>query len=438
MTTFRFVRAAIALIVVIGIQSTGHGQSPTAASDLAAQLRERYDVVALQRGVAFVPLDASSSVRMVQIVDGVVTVDGVSLTGQQLRTSLGDDADLILQVSYLDRERQRELADDASATGPIPSEDSGFPEAIERGQVTRGDTVRFGGDVTVGRDERIEGDLVSIGGSIELDGEVTGDVVGIGGAVTLGPQAVVRGDLSVVGGSLARAPGARVFGDTNEVGAGPDGFADGRLRSRAIGSFRPRVGSLTATAVRLTLLVLLGLIALTFARQHVERISGITAASPLRAGLVGLLAEIVFLPAIVLLVVVLAVSIVGIPLLALVPFVMILVILVMLTGFVALAYRIGGQLTARFGWTDRGGYAAVATGIVAIGGLTLMARLAAVVVGSWLGAPLTALGFIVEYAAWTVGFGSAVIALYEMQTGFRSHPAVPATQTDNASPGSAS
>ena len=82
-------------------------------------------------------------------------------------------------------------------------------QRIERGQVTRGDTVRFGGDVTVGRDERIEGDLVSIGGSIELDGEVTGDVVGIGGAVTLGPQAVVRGDLSVVGGSLARAPGAR-------------------------------------------------------------------------------------------------------------------------------------------------------------------------------------------------------------------------------------
>jgi hypothetical protein len=232
MTTVGLVRATIVLIFFVGAQITGNGQSAAAAPDLGAELRERFDVVALQRGVALVPLDASSGVRMIQIVDGIVTVDGESLTGQQLRTRLGHVADLLLQVSCLDQERQRELAG-AAAPAPANATDTESADAIERSLVTRGDTVRFGGDVTVDVDERIQGDLVSIGGSIELEGEVTGDVVAIGGSAALGPQAVVRGDLSIVGGSLTRADGARIFVETNEVG-GANGFSrvgGERLRS---------------------------------------------------------------------------------------------------------------------------------------------------------------------------------------------------------------
>ena len=47
---------------------------------------------------------------MIQVVDGVVNVDGETLTGQQLRDRLGSDADLVLQVSYLSSQQQRELA----------------------------------------------------------------------------------------------------------------------------------------------------------------------------------------------------------------------------------------------------------------------------------------------------------------------------------------
>jgi hypothetical protein len=75
----------------------------------------------------------------------------------------------------------------------------------------------------------------------------------------------------------------------------------------------------------------------------------------------------------------------------------------------------------------------LAVGIVAIGGLTLVARLAAVAGGSLLGTPLTALGLIVEYAAWTVGFGAAIIALYETQTRFGSRRAAPVTQVAESS-----
>jgi hypothetical protein len=418
MTGHWITRTTLAVALLLGIQITGHGQAAPASSDLRTQLRERYDVVALQEGVALVPRQSGGSVRMIQIVDGVVTVDSEALTGRQLRDRLGRDADLVLQVSYLDRQQQRELAGAVSDASSAPGSGTQTADTIERTEVTTGDVVRLGGSVTVRRNERVQGDVVAIGGSADIEGEVSGDVSSIGGSVTLGPQAVVRGDVNVVGGTLNRAPGARVFGSVDEVGAGPRSFRRGWRLSDLFGSFWSRLGSLTATVLRLTLLVLFGVVAVAFGRNPIERIAARTAASPLRSGLIGLLAEILFLPVLILTVVVLAVSIVGIPLLALMPFAVLLVILVMLVGFLGLAYHIGRQLTSRFGWTERGAYAAVAIGVVAIGALTLVAKVAALAGGFLLGAPLAALGYVVEYVAWTVGFGATILAWYETQTRF--------------------
>jgi hypothetical protein len=413
------VRTVVAALLAVSLQIAGHAQTPL-SPEVRAQVRERYDVVTLQEGLALVPRQTGSEVRFIQIVDGVVTVDGDVLTGRQLRDRLGPDADLILQVSYLDRQQQRELAD-AGTGSPAPAASSERPEEVERTDVTRGDIVRFGGPVTIGRNERVQGDVVAMGGPVDIQGEVTGDVSAIGGPVTLGPQAVVRGDVHVIGGGLKRAPGARVLGRIDEVGGGgPGSFNRGWMWSSMFGSWWSRLGSLAATVMRIVLLVLLGLIAVAFALGPIERIAARSAASPVRAGLVGLLAEILFVPVTILLVVVLAVSIVGIPLLALVPFAILLVILLMLVGFIGLAYLVGQRLTARFGWASHSAYATVAIGIVAIGGLTLLAKLAGLVGGFLLGAPLSALGYFVEYVAWTVGFGATILAWYESQTRFGS------------------
>ena len=87
------------VVLLLSLQNVGHGQATDTQSNLSTQLRERYDVVALQQGVALVPRESGSLVRMIQVVDGVVTVDGETLTGQQLRDRLGADADLVLQVT---------------------------------------------------------------------------------------------------------------------------------------------------------------------------------------------------------------------------------------------------------------------------------------------------------------------------------------------------
>jgi hypothetical protein len=141
---------------------------------------------------------------------------------------------------------------------------------------------------------------------------------------------------------------------------------------------------------------MVAVIIVAFGRNAVERIAARTAAAPVRSGLIGLLAEILFVPVLVLTAVVLAVSIIGIPLLFLLPFAVLLVMLVALVGFVGLAYHVGRWIASRFGWREPGAYGSVAIGVVAIGGLTLLAKLAALGGGFVIGAPLTGLGYFVE------------------------------------------
>jgi len=419
MNNHRIIRVAVAVVLLVTLQSTGHGQATDTSADLYTRLRERYDIVALQQGVALVPRETGSAVRMIQIVNGVVTVDGETPTGAQLRERLGRDADLVVQVSYLSQQQQRELAGGA-AGAPASAPQAQTAPAIERTQVTRGDRVRFGESLTIGATERVEGDVAVFGGSADVDGEITEDLAVFGGSLRLGPQAVVRGDVSVMGGSLDRAPGAQILGSINEMGRGRGMFRRGRGVSNMFGPFWSSRGSLTTTVLRLGLLGLLGMIVVAFGRNPIERIAARTAATPLRSGLAGVLAQILFLPVVILTVVVLAVSIVGIPLLLLVPFAVLAVMLVMLVGFIGLAYQIGRRLTTRLGWNEGSAYLAVAIGVVAIGAVTLLARLAAFGGGFFVWVPLTALGYVVEYVAWAVGFGAAILAWYETQTRFGS------------------
>jgi hypothetical protein len=82
--------------------------------------------------------------------------------------------------------------------------------------------VHFGSDIHVGRGQHVEGDVVAIGGSIYVDGEVDGDVVAIGGSVTLGRKAEVDGDVVAVVGDVELDRGATIDGDAVSVGGDID------------------------------------------------------------------------------------------------------------------------------------------------------------------------------------------------------------------------
>ena len=452
------VLCALAVLTVVLMARTMyivHAQTATAA-ELRTQLSSRYDIVTLQQGIALVPKAPNSRVRMIQVVNGAVTVDGDTLTAAQLRDRLGADAPAIVQLTYLSAVEQRQLAAPASATaeqpapGTTPVPGAGAtpspapavtpapaPETPTRSVERRGDIVRIGGGaVNVAENERVEGDVVAIGGPVTINGEVTGDVVAVTGGLTLGPRAVVRGEVTAVGGPFNRDPQAQVFGKVNEVGIGVNGqtLPPYRINPRnlILGSLASRIGNLTTTIVRVLMLILFALIVTAVGQRPLQQIAARVSAEPVRAGLVGLLAEILFIPVLVVTILALIISILGIPLLILVPFGIVLVGVVMLVGYTATAHIAGGWTLERLGRTERNPYMVVAIGIVVIAGLTLLGRLFALAVGG-LGAPIYVVGFLLEYLAWTVGFGAAILAWIQM----RRSPAVPVVNAPPPEPGPA-
>lgn len=467
----RSVMAPVGLLLVAGAlmlhaqapRDTARGVAPGAtpgttldAAQIGRQLRERYDIVALQGGVGLVPhrlppigADVpNAAIRLIEIRDGTVSINGEAVTARELRTRLGAngalfarDADLILRVTYLDAAAQRELvgagaalkgstalkegtalkentAPQESATGsqvddPGEEDPAAFPE---RSRTRRGDLVRIGGNVTVVRGELVNGDVVAVFGSANVDGEVTRDVTVVLGSLQLGPNAVVRGNVTVVGGGLERAAGARVFGKVDDVAFG-DVHALSRRGDWPMRGVPPwatfwRVGSLVGTLLRISLLLLGALLVVALGGRFVDAIADRTAAEPLRSGLAGLTAEVLFAPLLIVTVVALAVSIIGIPLLLLVPFAIVLALVLMLVGFTGVACQVGRALSVRFG-VMRGAYASVALGVLAILGITVVAHVVGLagglVWGGVVGIPLAAVGYFVEYVAWTVGAGAVIL-----------------------------
>jgi hypothetical protein len=66
----------------------------------------------------------------------------------------------------------------------------------------------------------------------------------------------------------------------------------------------------------------------------------------------------------------------------------------------------------------------VTLGVLVIGGLTILARSAALLAGGF-GIPLMALGYCVEYAAWTIGFGAAILVWLRSRRPEMRVPALP-------------
>jgi hypothetical protein len=283
--------------------------------------------------------------------------------------------------------------------------------------------------VDVGADEVINGDVVAIGGSARVDGEVHGDVVAVGGSVRLGPQAIVTGDVAVIGGVLDRDPNARIDGEFKEIGIGAINLSGIRwdrigwpIMGRAFGS----AFALLSTVGRVAILCLLAALVILMGHEYVERVSARAAAEPLKAGAIGFLAQLLFLPVLIITILILVATIVGIPLLLLIPFALLALGLVALVGFTAVAYRVGTVVGGRLGWTPLGSYGATLLGIVIVISPVLLARVLGLIGGPIF--PMTfalgLAGFLLEYLVWTVGFGAVALAWFN-RTRATAPPVVP-------------
>ncbi len=406
------------ILIVLAVMGASAQSDP---AGLRSKLEKRFEILPIANGVVLTPR-FRTSVKSIELSGSTIAIDGMPVTGQELRERLADDTELVLQLTYLDADTRRALArgelpapKPVDPTSPTLDPRSSEPEtpSIPRAR-RRGEIVRIGGSVSVESDEYVRGDVVSIGGTATIDGEVDGDVVVIGGGARLGPLAYVHGDVTSIGGGVFRDSKAVIRGGIQEIGiGGPWGRGWGRSGNWDtdwMGGLYP-VARLTGTLVRITLLTLLVALVLFVAREPVEQIADRVAADPVKSWFVGFLAEMLFFPVLIMTVVLLAISIIGIPLLILVPIAIVAVLLVMLVGFTAVAFQIGRLLQNKMDSLRTRPFAATFAGILLIVSPVLVARIVGLAGDFWvLVWPIAVVGFLLEYVAWTAGLGAAALA----------------------------
>jgi hypothetical protein len=279
----------------------------------------------------------------------------------------------------------------------------------------RGDGVhiRVGRNYVLPADQVATRPVIVIGGSARIDGRVEDDLVVIGGVVRLGPAAQVHGDLVSMGGQLIVSDTAQITGEIHDVSVfWPDAqFALGEWWwgiDRAWWAMFSFVGTLFRLAIVMLACCFLALIAPGWIRR-VERVAEV---APLACGLVGLTMQVMFVPLLLITVAGLIITIIGIPLLVLVPFALFAFALTWLAGFAGVAAEVGGRLRGRATGVSDSPVLDTALGVALIGLVTVIGNLLAV--GPWLFTPaasaFSAAGFVIEYLAWTVGLGAALLA----------------------------
>ena len=462
---------ATAMIAVVGSAATfaqdeSEGQS---LEQLWSGIVERYEVVVLSRSLLLEPLDFEVELKTIEVSDAGVAVDGEELESERVVEILGaEDAELVLALADLDHDARIALFDrvptESVAGLPDAPDEPAPPESIEPTRVTSDAQVIVGKSHEIGADEvardavvfggpltiygKVVGDATALGGDVTVAGEVTGSVVAVGGSVKLQDEAEVLGDVVAVGGGVERADGAEVMGEVVEVDFMPNLRFDGPgliFRGRS-GGGELDLDELTPIHIattfmwagfRLVVVALLAALVMLLARSPLGRVARRSAREPWKSGLVGLVSQILVLPLLIMVVLILCISIIGIPLLLLVPFACLALVLIAFMGFCAVCWNVGQFLCNRFGWSLGSPYLELILGIAAVQIWTVVGHLLDVGWGPlwFFGAMLCIIGAMLQYAAWTIGLGAAVLTRFGSAEGWKSEgtpqgPAPSASETE--------
>src|SRR5262249_6440370 len=184
-----FTAVVVGILLPAARDSAQPARSDADMQALRGQIERRFNVLQVREGVVLTPRTAVPGIAAIEISDDTVSVDGQPVTGAELRQKLGADADSVLQLSYLDSAARRSMFAPQQGTPPAPPPPPTppTPESAIRDRVRdrirdriegrarhRGDRLRFGGGVTIEKDEIVDGDVVSLGGPVKVDGQVSG------------------------------------------------------------------------------------------------------------------------------------------------------------------------------------------------------------------------------------------------------------------------
>jgi len=282
---------------------------------------------------------------------------------------------------------------------------TGTPVTVEEDEVVEGDVVNIGGPITVRG--LVEGDVVAIGGNITVSGAVEGDAVSVGGNIFLEGDACICGDGVSVGGRVTLSPESEIRGERVQISVGGlDKLFPGAI-GIAMNPFLQRTLMAFAKVFRIIVLIILALLVAAIFTKQTEVAADAVKQQFWKMLLVGFLGELIIVPLLILL----AVIIIGIPL---IPVAMILIAAAFVLGYVAVACVVGRITWERLSTELTSPIAAAVVGIVVIELVSLLGRLISIGPGPLvlLGTLVSIVGFVIAWAAWTTGFGAAIMTRF--------------------------
>jgi len=309
--------------------------------------------------------------------------------------------------------------------------------------------------VTIPMGETVAGSLLLVESDLDLDGRIAGDVVLIGGSLDLGPDAVVEGNVrwsradvggnqGAVLGSIQEVPGLtppagfestaralsdpvvieerireRVTAEVRESVAVAEARRESNRRgSSALSRIGDGIGGILQTGVSFGILLAAGLGVLYFFPRRLEVIARTARETSFRSAMVGLAGIVLAVPTFVVGIVLLAISIIGIPVILLwAPAFPIALAGAMIVGYLAVARNLGGWI---FGSEDRSLAGFSGTSAAANIGVGLAALLGFFAVahvfemgGPWFSIfniLLHVVGFIFSALAICIGLGAVILS----------------------------
>ena len=263
---------------------------------------------------------------------------------------------------------------------------------LQSGETLDGALLVFGGTANLESGSTVAKDVVVMGGTVAAQGVIEGDVVAIGGQVDLGASAVVQGDVAAIGATVNQAPGATVEGRLVTQIEEPMTLSivkDIQLPAVRMAGF-PGIFGVGWFFLKILLWMVLAAVVVLFIPERTRRAADTVVSQPLISGGLGLLTAVILPP--VLVVLGITICLLPLALLALVA-----AVLIWAFGLIAIAYELGVRLAglAKQEWAP-----AVNAGF---GAFVLMLILNTV------GTLVPCVGWVLPFLVGCIGFGAVVL-----------------------------
>jgi hypothetical protein len=313
------------------------------------------------------------------------------------------------------REQERSEREQARAEARARREQERQDRRLDRRSDTdEGAHILLGQDYELAEGSTTTEKVVVLGGTATIDGHAEDDVVVVGGSIRLGPKSIVDGDVSVIGGELDRDPAAQVSGEVHVAHVSMPWFRGWNWPGvvPTIGRVWWEAAAFAFTIGRFVLVLLISTILVAAFPRWSTGIAARLVAGPGVSAISGFAAEIFFGPALVFLAVAFIITIVGIPLLLTLPVLVAGFALTWVAGYAAVAGLLGARLRGSDWYVQGIRPLDVFIGSCILSSITIAGQVLMLSPG-WL-APFAlgvrGTGWVLEYIAWTVGLGAALLA----------------------------